>query len=522
MSQKQRKIKSVFTYFNDSSPDFALVSYISLLMSSNYLEYRNYFKIMQKSKFSIDEYDDDETLYIVLSLALMYKNDAMQDFFYEVLKKTKEFNIEREDFISQINRINGNITSTQSGGGEIYQYLYYIGFIIAAAFYNYYLYNNGSIQTLQNTYNRGQEILNFIEISGCTKKRPSHLASLLARGTSNSDLVLKIDSAFHCMSTPTILADQLSKYYTDQEQEILINKMKHSLKLLPGFPELTESQENGKELVLFGDNPEQHFKNKLIIYKDGSDDMDLQETKKQFRLLAAMPFEEFKKVFEYNDEQSSDPSTIPTEIPTFQSVASFVSDLAGAIGDLTPENVRVSLTLKNTFLWALQDNIKKLEWKMQDIEIDIQRKVYMFITEATRILSDISDIPSVLTLLFVLNVNAFYGIIFLCKKFFGSNQRQSHLQITNSEENKIERLEDAAVESLHNARHYEDEDDDDINDLTGRLENLSPLTTLDERKGGRRRKRKTHHKLKRKTHKRNRNKKKQTKGKKVRRFTRKY
>jgi hypothetical protein len=86
MSQKQRKIKSVFTYFNDSSPDFALVSYISLLMSSNYLEYRNYFKIMQKSKFSIDEYDDDETLYIVLSLALMYKNDTMQDFLYKVLK----------------------------------------------------------------------------------------------------------------------------------------------------------------------------------------------------------------------------------------------------------------------------------------------------------------------------------------------------------------------------------------------------------------------------------------------------
>jgi hypothetical protein len=235
-----------------------------------------------------------------------------------------------------------------------------------------------------------------------------------------------------------------------------------------------------------------------------------------------LPFEEFKKVFEYNDEQTSEPSTIPTEIPTFQSVASFVSDLAGAIGDLTPENVRVSLTLKNTFLWALQDNIKKLEWKMQDIEIDIQRKVYMFITEATRILSDISDIPSVLTLLFVLNVNAFYGIIFLCKKFFGSNQRQSHLQITNSEENEIERLEDAAVESLQKARHHEDEDDDDINDLTGRFENLSPLTTLDERKGGRRRKRKTHHKLKRKTHKRNRNKKKQTKGKKVRRLTRKY
>jgi len=516
MSEKQKKIKSVLTYLNHTSPDFTFVSYISLLISSNYLAYRKYFKVMQKSKFIIDGFDDDQTFYIIFSLALMYKNDAMQDFLYKVLKKTGEFDMRFEDFIDQINSMNNNITSNQSGGGEIYKYLYYIGFIIAAAFYNYYLYNNGSIQTLKNTYNRGKEILNFIEISGCIRQKPSHLASLLARGTENPELVMKIDSAFHCMSTPTILADQLSKYYTEEEQETVINEMQHSFKLLPGFPELIEPQEPGKEVVLFGDNPEEHFKNRLIVYKDDSRDMDLKETKKRVRLLATMPFDEFKRVFEY-EVQSSEPSTNPTESPTFQNLINLAGDLAGVIGDLTPQNVRVSLSLKNTILWALQDNIKKLEWQMQDIEIDVQRKVYMFITEATRILSDIYDIPSVLTLLFVLNVNAFYGILFLCKKLFGSNKRQEHLQITNTEHHgEVERLEDSAIESLERAsseRDEEDKEDEDINDLAEQFGNLSSLS-----KGGRRRRRKRKTQ-KRKTHKRNRNRRKQTH---KRRFTRKY
>jgi len=527
MSNKQdteEKLKFIFTYLDDSLPDFTLVSYISLLISSNYLAYKDYLKTIEKSKFSVDGYDDGQIMYIILSLGLMYKNDAMQEFFYKILKEARVSSYELKEFRNQINRLNDNITSTQSGGGEeMYKYLYYIGFIIAAAFYNYYLYNNGSIQTLQHIYTRGPEIVNYMNQTGCKRHKPSNIASILRRGADNPELIDAIDNAIYCLTTPTLLADQLSEFYMERENVKMINQMQQTLQLLPGFPELAEPKETSKELVLFGNNLEENVKNKLIVYKRDGVDMDLQETKKKLKLLARMPFDEFKLVFEsgQTSEFTTNPTNEPTETPTFQSIVSFVGDLTGAIGDLTPENIRVSLSFKNTFLWALQDKIKQIEWDMQDMETNIRRQVYMIITEATRMLSDISDIPSVLTLLFVLNTTAFYGIIFLFKKLMGSNNRVTRLQIANAN------LESDAISTLANATTGIERSNstDSLNESLAGM-NLQHDDDDDLNSGGRKRvtRRKTYKRkqTRRKQTRRKQTRRKQTRRKKVRRITRKY
>lgn len=488
--------------FNFVPPEIRLVSLISMTMKPEaFIEYTKNMNLMTIQQSNIDE---DDRIFTYLPLALMYKNEEMMNFIHQILD-TSGYKISPDEFYEQVKKINTNVLTSgnnmQLGGGKITDYLYAIGMIIFAIFYDYYIITNGSWDRLNTSITKIQDLSSKIQ-RGCNMEyRPSKTMSLLARGSKEPSFIYNLEHTMQCLSTPTLVSSKLHDLDVENESNRLIIEMQEKLKELPGFPELPEPTKIGTELVLFGQNPEdieEHLKGRLLVYvPDSSDEINLVETKKQFKLLSDMSSEEFKKVigFLQTEQTMPAPSPLPTQAPTWSHTMSFASDFVGALKEVAPTKFSPSFSFENVFLWALQDTIRETMRKIEDGKIKSKRDIENLITEATRVFSDISNLPYIMSFLFFLNLAAIRALIFFAKKMMGSKPKL--LEIENN-------------------------DNDNINEITNQFAQLTAH-------GGRRRKintirkhkRKTHrHKLKTHRHKRG-GKRCQTRRKKARRITKK-
>jgi hypothetical protein len=380
-------------------------------------------------------------------MALMYKNDEMIKFIYNIVE-TSGYQMEEDTFKMQIEKINNHVTSKlidkHVGGGKITDYLYAIGIIIFAVFYDYYIITNGSWDRLSGSISQIRELSGRIQ-SGCSMEyRPSKTISLLARGTKDPSFIYGLEHTMQCLSTPTILSAKLHDLEMENDSHMLLTEMQQKFKELPGFPELPKPNEIGTQLVPFGENPEeiQDFLNTRLLVFNSHDNTDypekinLRETIHNFKLLADMSTDEFKKVFEIQKEQAM-PVPSPTQAPTMQYTLSFAADLIGAFAELAPTKFSPSFSFQNVFLWALQDTIRDTIRKIEDGKIKSKREIENLITEGTRVFSDISNLPYIISFLFFLNLAALRSFIFFAKKIIGTKQKL--LAIENS--SQVEEIE---------------------------------------------------------------------------------
>jgi hypothetical protein len=483
----------------------------------NFIEYSDHlFYEYTIKESSIEEKD----IFTDLTYALMNKNKDMVVFISSVLYKLgvkiddDNGSIHDDDDNGSIDEIVDN-TGKLGGGKTLKDYLYGIGIIIFAVFYDYYIITNGSWDRLNDSINKFQNLSSRI-IEGCDEEyRPSRTISLLARATKDPSLLYRLERleyAMQCVSTPTRLSSKLHSLDMEKKVSTRIAEMQKKFKDIPGFPQLPPS-EMSTEVVPFGKDPEElkdFLNKKLLVYSNDDSkeidvddfeeiDMDgtiikinLDETFNKFKLLADMSSDEFKKVFE---KEQSMPTPTPTQAPIYVQSISFASDIIGAFTEIAPATFSPSFSFKNVFLWSLQDTIRDTIRKIEDGKTESKRAIEDLITNANRVFSDISSIPSLITFLFFLNLAAMRSFISFANKLVGiKKSRESYPQIKDVTEE----------EDVHPRRSL-------------RIKEQSTESTG----GGNRRK--THkRKHKRRTHRYKRGgKKRQTKGKKRGRVTRK-
>jgi len=427
-------------FFELLPPELRVVFNISLTMNQpKFIEYTN---AMNPTIIQQSQIEKNDRLFVYLPMALMYKNDAMTTFIYNIMQLSG-YQMKEEDFKMQVEKINNQVLSkvidNQFGGGKLTDYLYGIGIIIFAIFYDYYIITNGSWDRLHSSISQINELSSRIQ-SGCTMEyRPSKTISLLARGTKDPSFIYGLEHTMQCLSTPTLLSSKLHDLDVEKDSSILLNEMQQKFKELPGFPELPKPTEIGTQLVPFGENPEEihDFLNTrlLVLKEDSSYDIDLDKTIHHFKLLADMSTDEFKKAFEFQKEQST-PIPSPTQAPTMEYTLSFASDLIGAFKELAPTNFSPSFSFQNVFLWALKDTIRDTIRKIEDGKIKSKRDIENLITEGTRVFSDISNLPYIISFLFFLNLTAMRSFIFFAKKMMGTKPKL--LQIKDS--NQVEEI----------------------------------------------------------------------------------
>lgn len=498
-------------------PDFKICSIVGELFNLQaFIEYSVTINLDHIQHFNFDDEvfiseeqrteDMDKLIIIItcLPLALMFKNPRMQKYIWEILEKggyTDKF----ETFTRIIDVVNKKGASHQSGGGGgLMKYIYALGAIFFAAFYDYYIVTIGS-QGIFKGFERVQQMLPLLQ-GGCnTQYRPSHWVSIASRFTQKPELIQNIEHIIQCAEMPTFFTSQLVEVENRRQLPLLVADFQSQIEDvghkkpiyndLIGLP-APDSQEEGHQLVIYGTDFKEINSNlmeklgvqsndeQLLDYEKLLDDkkiLDDGELLKQVKILANLPPNEFRKLIEIDNYHSPsyDPASFPTANPTFQQaknyaldIAAFASDVIGAIKEVSPSGAVPSLDPKNLLFWTLQDKLRDFQRKIEDAQKDTTRKVTDIITELSRIGADFASIPSIILYLIGINSAALTAILFFAKKIFGSKPVRGSDQIEE----------------------------------------------LEEVDGGRRLKRKTY----RKTHKRNRGiKRKQTKSKKGRRFTRK-
>ena len=459
--------------------DIRLVCYISLTMNHEaFINYTEKMKIVKIQKSIIKE---DEKMYVLFLLALMYENEEMVTFIHSILVELDN-KVVFNEFKSAIKSINETILGNsivQRGGGKIFDLLYLIGIIIFTAYYDYFIITNGTWNNIANTFVQLQEISTKIE-SECGNYYPSKAAYFLATHVTpeRSELVYKIDSIMNCMVTPSVLSSKLEESYRQEKEQQILNNLQTKLKELPGSELLELPQPESRELVVFGQqNPIVPYLNEKI------NSGNWKNIKKQLTTLANMSPNEFKMAINPSTIMPTPmPTSMPTSAPVFSKTTAFISDFTAAIQEIVPSQIQInpSFSVENMIYYTIQDLIRDTTRKMEDTETEVKRSVQDLITKATRLVSEVSRLPGLFIFLLSINTASFYAIIYFVRKFTkGSKSVKEPLQIEYN--------------------------NDSVNESGGY------------------RKRHSIHKLKRKTRKLKRNKnRKQTKGKKGRRVTRRH
>jgi len=526
----EQKISEILTFLDKVDPNFTLVSTISLKISKNFANLENYTmnmnsELIQKYLKDFAITDENQQFGIELLFALMYKDLEMQNFVFDILQSNTD--ISEKDFIKLVNDTNNKVTN-QSGGvnfKNLLQDLGLIGIIIFTAYYDNFIITSGSWDRFGNALNTGMEISSRIR-EGCRQPyRPSKTTKLLSRFTADPTLIENLEYTAQCLANPTTLTNELEKIEEEEIQRQLLSTMKNSFKELPGLPKLLELQapsETGTELVIFGQrDPKQittYLEEKLIVYDNN--EIDSEKSIARLKLLGDMSIDEFKRVIEDSAASPSTmPSVMPSAAPSYQQISSFVSDLTGAIREMAPSSLSTSVSIENSFLWALQDIIRENTRKMENDITNAKRNIEDFIREASRIYSDIKTIPWLLSFLFTINLAAFRAILYFAKKF-KSGPKPVKLVIEPAIFEEIEEIK--GNEEIKGIEGNEgNEGDEEIKEI----KEIEEIKEIKETEGGRRRKRKTNRKQKRKTHKHTKKCKKicKTRAKKRRRrITRRY
>lgn len=473
-------------------PDFKIVSIIGELFNLQaFIEYSVTINLDHIQHFKFDDNffiskrtEDEEKLIIFITylpLALMFKNPRMQEYIWNILEKggyTDKF----ETFTSIIDVVNKGASPQSGGGGGFMKYIYALGAIFFAAFYDYYIVTIGSRGILKG-FERVQELQPFFQGSCNIQYQPSHWVSIASRFTKDPSLIQNIEHIIQCAGMPTFFTSQLEEVENRRQLPLLVADFQSQIENVgdynfEGLP-APYSQEEGNQLVIYGADFEEinsKLMEKLGVQSNDEQLLNDEKLLKQVEQLAKLPPNEFRQLIEIGNYPSSVPTSVPTAKPVYQQakdyaldIADFASDVIGVIQEVSPSGAVPSLDPKNLLFWTLQDKLRDFQRKIEDAQKDTTRNVHDIITELSRIGEDFASIPSIILYLIGVNSAALTAILFFAKKIFGSKPVKGY--------NRIEEVD-----------------------------------------GGRRLKRKTY----RKTHKRNRGiKRKQTKSKKGRRFTRK-
>ena len=444
-------------------PELIDILNISLMMNqeafSEYTETMNT-SILDDASIMDDVY---ESIFITLTLALMHKNAEMTTFIFQIIQKSG-YNTTEEHFKKEIEDINKVINSAkylsmdkQFGGANFADYLYGIGAIISAIVYNYYIITNGSWDILSKSIDEISELSEKIK-KGCDINYvPSKTVSFLAGVTIDPTLLYTLEYAKQCVSSPELLSKNLIKLEEKKISTAQLSELSTKIKALPKYPALPQSshklgsqlvpfEENldednlGSQLVPFGENLEEitDFLNArlLVLKKDDHnynvDNYNVDLTMLRLKDLADMTPEKFKQEFTLH----MSPTTFPTQAPTIERAINFGSDLIGAFKELAPATFTPSFSFQNVFLWALQDTIRATVRKIEYERMEVKNEIQDLITKASRIFTEISSLPYIMSFLLYLNYKAMTAIIFFVQKIIDSNSK------LKDSSKKVKELED--------------------------------------------------------------------------------
>jgi hypothetical protein len=427
--KKNELTKEVLSFF---PPEFRLVSFISLSLNSS--KFTEFTIKMQPEKIRSSNIEEDDRVFVFFILALMYDNEELTRFFYKILQKLND-SISYDEFQKFEKKINKYITHGQLGGGklkDIVHHLALIGILIFTSFYDYHIITNGTWQQMASTITELKDVSTRI-VSGCGDYKPSKVAHFLAEyGTKDKSAVYSIDSTIQCLTTPSILSAKLEEVFLQNNNELILNELQENIHNLPGLESIKTEPQIGSELVVFGQKNQEivpYLSQKLLI----NNQVDM----KRLELLANLPLAEFKKVIEGENRNvpTLEPTQVPTSAPIFQRTTVFLSDLTEAVSEIVPRELTSSLDIQNMLLYALQDSIRDIIRKKEDMTKNTQRYVEDLIRKASRLVDQLFVVlPRILFFLFTINTTSFYIFVYFAKKIFRNKNPSSNLTIEDINE----------------------------------------------------------------------------------------
>ena len=417
--------------------DVRLVSFISLNMNpTSFIKYIDHVDLKKMNKPIIvgeseKPIEKDDVLFYVLILALVHENEKMLIFVHKILLELGN-EIDLTVFRNQIKDIDALIINKQiKGGADLKKMLYellMIGVLIYTAFYDYFIITSGMWQKMGESVSELTNIATQIQ-SGCGTYTPSEKANFLSKygfgyyGMGNSDVVYKIDSVLQCMTQPSVLTSNLEEIYKKGNDQTIVENLFVSLnEKYPTVFSDEQSLNESKQLVLAKPSFENYG---LVVRNPEMDTMDIQKTTKQLEAITKMNADEFKNYI-LSSMKPPTPLSKESDSNTYlSSVTEFMSDLYNVVAnEIGPIKMAPSLSVENTVLYSIQDNIKNAWRHMEDVQTHTKRKIQDKITDTSRLITEITSLPRILYTLFTINSAAFFMILYFINKMKGGKKNK--------------------------------------------------------------------------------------------------
>lgn len=457
------------------SPEIKLVSFLSLNMDHiALLKYMNDIDINTLNKPIIVDKDftikKEMIIYYVFLLAIINQNPVIRDFIFNILKGLDN-TINKNNFKNYVKSVNTLIQykdiSTITGGSNIKKMLYELGLIGAflyIAFYDYFIITSGVWSKFYDAAAGIVQIGSQIE-SGCGDYNPSKSVEFMAKygfgyyGIGKSDVVFKIDSVIQCLITPTALSKNLEKIYEKENSEKMLIELLNGLS--DNHPDIFSTKDNtkindfsenmSKELVLRKPQFEEYG---LVIKKPEANTIDTMNTVKQLQKLAEMQTDDFKKYIVTRMKPPTQPTIETVDETSAKSYLSSVTTFMGDLYDVVKEFGIVemtsgsSLSAQNAILYSIQDSIRNTMRNIKKMQVELEIAIEDKIINASRLVSEISQLPSTLVSLFYLNATALFIICYFTNKMKKMIKNEAIANEGLMIENEGLFLEDASKDSL--------------------------------------------------------------------------
>jgi len=480
-------------------------------------------KIIEEYFSKISITDENEQFNLIFSFALMYKNSTLQKFYYEIIKKIyPEMSLSEPDFQDNfINMINRDVTSIQTGGMSMKEFLYslkiigIIGFIIAILCYDVFMVVN--TQSLMNeTAEKLGDITRLASrFSECTPHIPTPVEDFLIFGAKDPSLMKSTFDAINCFRENPEFTSTLTKPIFEKAKKNALEVFRGNLQRIEGIEEFKKLlpsppiNEKGvvlyeKGVVLYEKSNDNDYKldffkknveamEDLVVKKKPDGNIDITATQNLVDFLSKKTPEEFKKYLELQTiEKLPEPSLLQTEAPTYSKMVDLGRKGAALLTQVASGanlEVKYHFTLSDTISRNFQQLIISYDRQFKDAQTHAERVSQDYLRDIGYLIKDWETLFKKVPELIYLNTCLFTAITFLASWWFGKkpNSGPVHPQI-----------------------------EDDMDKLTNDFGNIKPL------EGGRRRKKNTIRKYKRRTQRHKRGgKRRQTRRKKARRITKK-
>ena len=459
------------------SPEIKLVSFLSLNMDHiALLKYMNDIDINTLNKPIIVDKDftikKEMIIYYVFLLAIINENPVIRDFIFNILKglgneiNSKEF----EEYVKSVNKlIQYKDHSMITGGSNIKKMLYELGLIGAflyIAFYDYFIITSGVWSKFYDAAAGIVQIGSQIQ-DGCKDNdyTPSKSVEFMAKygfgyyGIGKSDVVFKIDSVIQCLVTPTALSNNLQNIYKKENSEQMLMELLNGLS--NNHPDIFSTKDNKKIKEFSGNMSKELVLRKpefqdlgLVIKTPETNTIDVTHTLAQLQNLSEMQKDDFKKYIVTRMKPPTQPIIETADENSAKSYLSSVTTFVGDLYDVVKEFGIVemtsasSLSSQNAILYSIQDSIRNTMRNIKKMQVELEIAIEDKIINASRLVSEISQLPSTLVSLFYLNATALFIICYFTNKMKKMMKNEAIKNETLRIENEELMLEDASTYSL--------------------------------------------------------------------------